>query len=179
VSLPPLNSELVTLISALPQASSLDLYRIEFAIERLRNDPQRILAIRQRLHLGMVVRFFGWQDGAMHTGRIVVMRDRDVTIDDTTKRSRWSGVPYAALYPDDGSEDSDVEVLDETPPPLRTPKRFTREDFAVGSTVSFVDRYEQTRIGRITRMNVKTATVECDNGAWRVSFGLLQHVVDL
>jgi hypothetical protein len=179
MGLPPLCPELVALISALPQASSLDLYRIEFAIERLRNDPQRILAIRRRLHLGMIVRFFGWQDGAMHTGRIVVMRDRDVTIDDTTKRSRWSAVPYAALYPDGGSEDSAVEVFDEVPPPQRTPKRFTREDFAVGNTVSFVDRYEQTRIGRITRMNVKTATVECDNGAWRVSFGLLQHVVDL
>jgi hypothetical protein len=179
MGLPPLNPELVKLISALPQASSLDLYRIEFAIERLRNDPQRILAIRSRLHLGMVVCFFGWQDGAMHTGRIVVMRDRDVTIDDTTKRSRWSGVPYAALDLDEGSGDPDVEILDEVPRSPRTPKRFTREDFAVGDTVSFVDRYEQTCVGRIMRMNVKTATVECDNGAWRVSFGLLKHVVDL
>jgi hypothetical protein len=54
-----------------------------------------------------------------------------------------------------------------------------REDFKVGDTASFLDRYHQTRVGKIVRLNLKTATLECDNGEWRVSYGLLQHLVDL
>src|SRR3974390_3037373 len=47
------------------------------------------------------------------------------------------------------------------------------------AAASFVDRYQQTRIGKIVRLNLKTATLECHTGEWRVSYGLLQHVVDL
>ena len=55
----------------------------------------------------------------------------------------------------------------------------TREDFKIGDTASFVDRHQQTRVGKIVRLNLKTATLECDNGEWRVSYGLLQHLVDI
>jgi hypothetical protein len=45
--------------------------------------------------------------------------------------------------------------------------------------VSFVDRDQQTHVGRVVRLNAKTATLECDSGTWRVGFGLLQHLVDI
>jgi len=53
------------------------------------------------------------------------------------------------------------------------------EGLGVGDTASFVDRHQQPRVGKIVRLNLKTATLECDNGEWRVSYGLLQHLVDL
>jgi hypothetical protein len=173
----PFDFDLAKLVAALPQASSLDLYRLEYAVQRLRSEPQRILAIRRRLHLGMTVHFFSAHDGTMHTGRIVALRSSDVTIDDAHQNARWSGVPFAAL--DLQAADSvEVEIVDAVKPrPM--PKRLTRADFSVGDTVSFLDRDQQTRIGRIVRMNPKTATIDCDNGNWRVSFPLLQHVVDL
>ncbi|PYO44398.1 MAG: hypothetical protein DMD33_03045, partial [Gemmatimonadetes bacterium] len=73
---------------------------------------------------------------------------------------------------------AEVEIVDA---PKAAPKRRlpTREDFKVGDTASFVDRHQQTRVGKIVRLNLKTATLECDNGEWRVSYGLLQHLVDL
>ncbi|HUP07526.1 MAG TPA: hypothetical protein VMU47_10265 [Caldimonas sp.] len=176
----PFDPNLAQLIANLPQASSLDLYRIEVAVRKLRDEPQRIIGVRQHLHLGMTVHFMNDRDAAMHTGRIVAMRDRDVTIDDLNQHTRWSGVPYAAIDVQAKHSDApEVEILDlpEAPPPAR--RRPTRADFKIGDTVSFLDRENRPRLGKVVRLNVKTASIECDNGIWRVSFALLQHVVDV
>ena len=165
-------------MAALSQASSLDLYRLEYAIQRLRNEPQRIVAIRRRLHLGMTVHFFSGHDGTTHTGRIIALNSRDVTIDDANQNTRWSGVPYAAIDPREEAGAVEVEIL-ERDKPKQKPKPRTRADFEVGDNVSFVDRGQQTHVGRVVRLNAKTATLECDSGTWRVAFGLLQHLVDI
>jgi hypothetical protein len=47
-----------------------------------------------------------------------------------------------------------------------------------GNAVSFNDRNYQTRFGKIVRLNQTTATVDCDNEQWRLSYDLLQYVVD-
>ena len=174
----PFDPELGKLIANLPQASSLDLYRIEVAVRKLRDEPNRIIGIRSRLHLGMTVHFMNAHDATMHTGRIVALRDRDVTIDDSKqKNSRWSGVPYAAIDLQ-ATAGPAVEIID-APKSAPAPRRPTRADFKVGDAVSFIDRDQQTRIGKIVRLNQKTASIECDNGLWRVSFGWLQHLVDV
>jgi hypothetical protein len=115
----------------------------------------------------------------MHTGKIVAMRDRDLTVDDANEHARWTAVPYAAIDLQATADGSDLVEIVDTPkvaPKRRIP---TREDFKVGDSASFVDRHQQARVGRIVRLNQKTATLECDKGEWRVSYGLLQHLVDL
>lgn len=87
------------------------LFRLEYAIQRLRGEPQRIVAIRSRLHLGMTVRFFSAHDGTMHTGRVIALHSRDITIDDVNQNTRWSGVPYAAI--DRGGQAGTVDVVPE------------------------------------------------------------------
>jgi len=173
----PFDSDLAKLAAALPQASSLDLYRLEWAIRRLHSEPKRIIAIRSRLNLGMTVRFFCAQDGAMHLGRVVALRDRDLTIDDSAQHCRWSGVPYAAIDVDAGPDDT-VEIFDAARS-RTTPRRPGRADFKIGDNVTFIDRDQHLRLGRIVRLNQKTASIECDNGNWRVSYALLQRVVDV
>lgn len=176
----PFDLDLARLIAALPQASSLDLYRLEYAIQRLRNESQRIVAMRTQLHLGMTVQFFSAHDGTTHTGRIIALHSRDVTIDDANQNTRWSGVPYAALDLGGQADTVNVEILDAVKPaPARPHNRRVRADFKIGDNVSFVDRDQQTHVGRIVRLNAKTATIECDGGNWRVAFGLLQHLVDI
>ena len=176
----PFDPNLAQLVADLPQAGSLDLYRIEVAIRKLRDEPQRIIDVRRHLHLGMTVHFMSDRDAAMHSGRIVAMRDRDVTIDDSAQHTRWSGVPYAAIdLQAIDSDVTDVEIVDtpKAPPPRhRSP---TRDDFKVGDTVSFIDRDNRPRLGKVVRLNMKTASIDCGTGQWRVSFALLQHVVDV
>ena len=46
--------------------------------------------------------------------------------------------------------------------------------------MSFEDKYFNTVVGVIVRINQRTATIDPGDGTtWRVAFGLLRHVVDI
>ena len=137
MSFTPFDPDLAKLIANLPQASTVDLYRIEVAVRKLRSEPQRILEVRRHLHLGMTVHFMSEHDAAMHTGRIVAMRERDLTIDDANRNTRWSGVPYAAI---DLGATQTVEILDDAPRPKTASRRATRANFKLGDGMSY-DEY--------------------------------------
>lgn len=162
------------LIEALNRATSLELFHLSTILERLMSDPARIIEIRRHLHLGQAVRFLDWQQAGAHmslrTGRIVAMKDTQLTVQDERTRREWK-LPYAAIeIPDAGSIPA-PSVPEPLPP--------TRADFRLGDRVSFEDRHLQTRIGTIVRINQRTATLDCDGQSWRVSFALLRHLVDL
>jgi hypothetical protein len=159
------------LIDSLNNASSLDLFRLSAVIERLLADPKRILAIRRHLNLGQAVRFFHLQKGELQEGRVIAMSDRHVTIQELGSRQAWK-LPYAAVEPPSGT--STVH------PSAASQKTVTpvRADFRCGDRVSFEDRYLQTHIGLIVRINSRTATVEAEGQSWRVPFALLRVVLD-
>src|SRR3972149_1411595 len=130
--------ELAGLVRNLPQAQALDLYRLGYAIRSLYSEPRRVLAIRIHLRLGMMVRFFGRNTGAFHSGRIVAMNDHGVTIDDPAFNLRHTNVPYAAI---DLKTPAQTEAgVIASPPPRPAPKDATRPDFKVGDRVTFHDR---------------------------------------
>ena len=159
----------VKLLDALHNASSLELFRLSMLIEKLLADPKRIIAIRKQLILGQMVRYFDFQKGVFQEGRITAMGDRQVTIQEQGSRRAWK-LPYAAIEPAAKSE----------PGPRPTPQAAApvRSDFHRGDQVSFEDRYLHTHIGRIVRINSRTATVEAEGSSWRVSFALLRPVID-
>ncbi|GKS92172.1 hypothetical protein [Acidovorax sp. SUPP2539] len=56
----------------------------------------------------------------------------------------------------------------------------TREDFRRGDKVAFEDKYLQTVVGTVVRINERTATVDAGGGnTWRVGFALLRRVLDI
>ncbi|MEO7851859.1 MAG: hypothetical protein ABIR94_06330 [Rubrivivax sp.] len=171
--------ELAVLVRNLPQAQTLDLYRLEHAIRALYCEPKRVLAIRVHLRLGMRIRFFGRNTGAFHSGRIVAMNDHGMTIDEQALNLRHSNVPYAAIDLETAPH-SEVEVIDAEPvrPAPITP---ARAQFKPGDRVIFNDRNQIPITGTVTRINQKTVTVVPDNrdGHWRVAPALLNHLVDI
>jgi len=171
--------ELAVLVRNLPQAESLDLYRLEYVLRSLYSESRRVLAIRIHLRLGMMVRFFGRNTGAFHSGRIVAMNDHGMTIDDPAFNLRHTNVPYAAIDLKTPAQ-PEVEVISPVPPrPAAKPP--TRPDFKVGDRVTFHDRNNIPVTGTVSRINRKTVTVAPDNddGQWRVSAALLNHLVDI
>ena len=167
------------LVRNLPQAETLELYRLEYVVRALYLEPKRVLAIRVHLHLGMTVRFFGRNSGAFHFGRIMAMNDRGVTIDEPVLNLRHSNVPYAAIDLKTPPPQSDVEVM-ASPSPRPTAKP-PRPQFRAGDRVTFNDRDNIPVTGTVSRVNPKTVTVTPDNqaGRWRVSTALLRHLVDV
>ena len=165
------------LINTLNRATTLELFELNTVIERLLADPRRIIAVRKNMHLGQTVQFMDPRDGQMRSGKVVAMKDTKVTLHETGTRREWL-MPYIAVEPPPASEPVHSDVPP-TPAPAVAP-RPGRNDFRCGEKVAFEDRYLQTVVGTIVRINQRTATVDPGNGqSWRVGFGLLRHVVDI
>lgn len=159
--------DLHDLMNTLQQASDLDLLRLRTAIDHLLMQPQRILAVRQRLQLGQEVDFWNLRENRLRHARIVQFKSDQLLVQTETPAQHW-WVSYAAIQLD----------TSQAPPP-RAPARLARSDFSVADTVSFEGRDLIQRVGTVVRLNPKTATVSCDGQQWRVPFALLRRVVDL
>jgi hypothetical protein len=160
------------LLDALNRATSLELFQLSTVIERLLADPRRILVIRKDLHLGQTVRFLDWRDGQMRSGKVVALKDTQLVIHEDGTRREWK-LPYAAVEPPPAAPKP-------AQPPAPQAARPTRNDFRCGEKVAFEDRYLQTQVGTIVRINERTATIDTGDGTkWRVGFALLRHVLDV
>ena len=163
------------MIDALNMATSLELFKLNAVIDRLLNDPKRIIAIRVQLHIGQTVQFFDWQRQQMRPGRVVALRDRQVVVHDEGARVEWK-LPYAAIEPPKGAPGGSDGP---TPSEKSAPPRPQRGDFRVGEKVTFDDRYLQTHVGTIVRINQRTASIDSEGSSWRVPFSGLRHLVDV
>jgi hypothetical protein len=161
------------LIDALGRASSLELFQLGAIIERMLADPKRVIAVRANLHLGQTVRFLDYRDGQMRSGKVVALKDTQLTLHEDGTRREWK-LPYAAIEPP-------APTAAPTPPPAPpAPPRPTRNDFRCGEKVAFEDKYLNTVVGTVVRINHRTATIDTGDGtSWRVGFGLLRHVLDI
>ena len=161
------NLDLRSIMSALENATDLELLQLRSAIGHMLENPKRIVAIRQRLHTGQPVEFWSLQERRTYRGRIAQFKPDQLLIHRDDNRFVW--VEYAALI---------LEGLQSTPEVPSRPM-LTREDFHVGDSVGFEGRDLLQHVGKIVRLNQKSATVSCDEGEWRVSYALLHRVVEL
>lgn len=162
------------LLEVLQHASNLQLFQLNLVIERMLADPRRIVQVRKDLHMGQTVRFMDWRDGRMRVGKIIAMKDTQLTVHEEGTRSSWT-VPYTAMEPLVPGA-ARPAASPEPPPPLRP----SRNDFRCGEKVAFEDKHLNTVVGTIVRINQRTASIDPGDGTtWRVGFALLRHVVDI
>lgn len=164
------------LIEALSNASSLELFELSNIIDKLLADPRRIVAVRNKLNLGKSVRFMDWRTGEMRAGKVMAIKGDQVTVHEDGTRTQWK-LSYAGIDPGDVDERLESEL----PPVIESAAlKPRRDDFRRGDKVSFTDKYLQPQVGTITRINQRTASVDCEGGStWRVPFAMLRHVMDI
>ena len=162
------------LLEVLQHASNLQLFQLNSVIERMLADPRRIVQVRKDLHMGQTVRFMDWRDGRMRVGKIIAMKDTQLTVHEEGTRSSWT-VPYTAVQPPVPGAARPAASPEPPPPP-----RASRNDFRCGEKVAFEDKHLNTVVGTIVRINQRTASIDPGDGTtWRVGFALLRHVVDI
>ena len=162
------------LLDLLGQASNKQLLMLHAVIDRMLADPRRIIEIRRHLHLGQTVQFLDWQHGVMLKGQVVALHERQVELRELSARRQWK-LPSTAVELPDGPSTQHAE-----PPASAAPLRATRNDFNCGDKVAFEDKYLQTVVGTVVRINQRTATIDPGDGTtWRVGFALLRPVVDV
>ena len=160
------------ILDSLRQAPSAELYRLYLTIGKMLDDPRRILEVRQRLHIGMTVRYVGDNPmGPPLEGTITELRHTQAVVQDSLTRRRWA-VLYAAIIPDMTA----APIQTEAPPPRPRP-----EEFFIGDAVGFTDKHLNERVGTVVRLNSKTASIAVTDseGHWRVSYDLLRKIVDI
>jgi hypothetical protein len=147
-----------------------DLYRLALVVQRLLSDPRRIVRIRALLHLGQAVRFVDPSTGDIATGRIHALGARAASVAPDAQRTRLWEIPYPAIV-------TDPSAVPEAPQPRAPP--VPPGAFELGEMASFTDKYGVTHVGRVTRRNTKTVTVDCEDATWRVPPRMLRRVVDV
>lgn len=163
------------LLDALSRASSLELFQLQAIIERMLADPKRIIAVRTNMHLGQTVRFLDPRDGQMRDGKVVGMRDMQVVLHEASTRREWK-LPYTAIEPPPAGA-APTQPVAAKPEAAPLPRR---DDFRCGDKVAFEDKYLNTVVGTIVRINRRTVSIDPGDGTtWRVGFALLRHVVDI
>lgn len=99
-----------------------------------------------------------------------------VTVQEDGTRSQWK-LSYAGIDPGENEERLEGELPPISEPPKHKPGR---DDFRRGDKVSFTDKYLQPQVGTISRINQRTASVDCEGGSsWRVPFAMLRHLMDI
>lgn len=133
-------------------ATSIELYELSLALDKMLTDPKRILDVRRHLHLGAPVMFLEGRRGTLVPGRVLQLQPTYALIQDSGIGAHWK-LPYPAIV-----VDPDPRV--EQTPPSR-PRPTDTPTFKVGDTVGFSDKHLRERIGVITRMNTKTYSILC------------------
>lgn len=155
-------------MQAIARATSFDLYRLQSAINRLLDDPQRIMEVKRRIHPGDDIEYFDPAGNRVVQARLLKFQRTRVLVQNRDDHQEWS-IPYCAL-----NIHKAKTTITET-----VPAGLGRNQVAVGDTVGFCDLDGKERYGQVIRLNQKTVTLDCNGHKWRVAYSLLFQVLDL
>ena len=155
------------LFEELESATDFELFRLQSAIQKMLEDPERTKQLKQKIQVGMKVDYFcidrnhGVPCSILKIGRSRV----DVQEDDTQKR--WS-LPFHHLNLD--HIETDIVSLNV--------KGMSKAELSIGSTVGFIDNKDNREyIGQISKLNPKRAVVLVQNSVWDVPYSMLFPVI--
>jgi hypothetical protein len=102
------------MLDSLRQAPSAESYCLYLTIDKMLDDPRRILEVRQWLRIGMIVKYIGDDPlGPPSEGTITEPRHTQAVVQDNLTRRRWA-VLYAAIL-----LDATAAPIQNDAPPLR------------------------------------------------------------
>lgn len=155
------------IIKILDNASAFDLYRLHSMLDKMIDDPRRIVAVKAALRQGQKVQCFEPKGNSVFEGTVEQIKQTRAVVRRTDDGRRWD-IPLCAI----NTHVSDISI---TP---RQTQGLTKAEIQVGDTVGFLDKSGLERSGRAVRLNQKTVTVESAEGSWRVGYSLLHKIID-
>lgn len=164
---PPL--DYAAILEQLTHATLFDLHRLQAALSRMLDDPERIAQAKQKLRVGDEIEYFTAHENRMIKARLLRCNRTRAVVRHLEDGATWQ-VPYGAI----NTEGVSTKI------PQSPSKGLRRIEVSVGDRVGFVDRDRKEHYGTIAKLNPKTVTVMCDgeDTRWRVGYGLLFRVVD-
>ncbi len=157
------------LLRDLEKASAFELFRLNVAIDRALEDPQRLLAVKTALHLGMETTYFDTPAWREFPCRIEQIKRTSVVVLDLERDKRFK-LPYYML---------NLNQVDTVIRENQHRKGMSRQELGVGDQVGFVHSNTGEQItGTVLRLNPKTVSIKTAEGRWRVGYGVLFPLID-
>ena len=154
-------------VKMLDTASTFDLYRLNVAIQRMLDDPKRILGIKRALRVGQEVEYFDTVHNAPIKALLLECNQTKVLVQNLNDGKRWK-LPYYWL----NIEQVDTAINNSKGTGLQ------RHEVGIGEILGFMNTRENLEMyGKLIRLNPKTVTLQCKTGRWKVSYSLLFKVI--
>lgn len=157
------------IISQLEKATPFQLWRLKALIDRLLDDPNKLLEVRRKLYIGQNITYFELEENREISATILKILRTHVLVRNTQDSEEWK-LPFYMLNIDGLPTD----VADKK-------QKVDRLTLKVGEKVGFINHKQDNKLlcGVVTKLNTKTATVKLLTGEmWRVSYGALFYVLD-
>src|SRR6056297_1503517 len=155
--------EYTKILNALNEASTFDLYRLQIAIAREIDNPQRIIKIKKSLRLGMETSYFCPEKNALIQVKIMALKRTRVLVEEINNPQKGLGtIPYCML----NISNADTNIYANN-------QKLTANNLSVDEIVGF-NHNGNDIIGMIERLNQKTVSLTTTTGAkWRVAYANL------
>jgi hypothetical protein len=164
-----MHMDITAIYEALEEASLFELYRLRCAINLRLDDPQKINQIKKRLRPGQKVTYFSSEENRLIEAEVIELRRTRLLVRDLHSGMRWD-LPFYYINIDN----TDTELRCSSPQE-GTPKG----QLKLGDQVGFRDHDNNRLVGRVIRLNQKTASILVNGAAkWRVAYTLLYQVID-
>jgi len=157
------------IVEELQKASLFDLHRLQVAINRLLENPDRIEEIKRQLRPGQEITYFDATENREIEAIVVKLKRTRVLVEHKRDQQRWNIPLY---YVNLERVDTEIKV-----PSGKV--GLDKSQLKVGDRVGFRDKQNNDLYGEVIRLNPKTATIRLeDNTQWRVSYKLLYSVIE-
>lgn len=153
------------ILKEIEKASSFDLFRLSVALNRILEEPGRIIAVKQKLILGQEIEYFDPSENRVIKAKVTSFKRKKVSVENIYDKKKWV-IPYYFI----NAENVDTTISENK-------VGLGRNEVKKGDLVGFVDRSNRETYGRILRLNQKTVTLESENVQWRVAYQLLFKVI--
>ena len=157
------------LVAFLKHASLHEIYRISSAIQNELDNPQRILAVKEKIREGDYVEYFDAKTNMLTRARVLKKQQKKILVQNCDDMKHWA-LPYHWLKID--SREFNFRNPDK--------KGLHKNELSVGRWVGFTNsRNGETVVGRIQGLNQKTVSLITAMGhRWRVPYQLLYTIID-
>src|SRR3972149_5698336 len=156
-----------SLLDALGKASLFDLWRLNAAIGRELEYPNKNEAIRANLRVGQSIRYFEAKENREIPGSVVEIKRSRALIQNDHDKKLWD-IPFYMINLQQALIDFPVSLA-----------KVSRDSLRVGDAVGYRSRTQRKVYGVVVKLNRKTATVRLATGQqWTVSYSLLFYILD-
>ncbi|MHB9071752.1 MAG: hypothetical protein ACYC54_15440 [Sedimentisphaerales bacterium] len=153
----------------LDKASLFDLYRLQMAIRKELDNPERIEQIRQTIKAGDTISYFVGNENRLIEAEVLELKRTRVFVRNKHDMKRWD-IPFYMV----NVEGISVDIVR----PEKT-RGINRHEIRIGDWVGFRDKANNNLRGKVIHTNPKTVSLLVEpNQKWRVSYSMLHAIID-